>query len=385
MKPAFACAAHSLCGRQTHAISRCMQAASCHLQGQRLSRNLAPSARIKSNRNSYRTEQQGRSLLIVSYPAVRRLVYRALSTAYGYQLCWALSAHRLRILCYHGICEDALVSEPWMPHFFVACSAFEEQLEYLKRKACVLPLSEAADLLKQNKLPARAVSITFDDGYANNLHLAAPLLARFDTPATIFVCSSYIESGELFPFLKLKLVAGGDDTKVIPDYKSSPLDAVVSKLDGVWEHFRPRLTPVQYQALRPMTVHEVAQLDPKLIELGGHTHTHCILSNETVERRQNEIRTSVRKLAEWTGRRGYVFSYPNGQRGDFGEIDKRTLHDEGIRTAVAGIAGANTPQTDLLELRRYPIGLFHDEEALFSAEITGVRSSLTNLTRRVWA
>jgi len=51
---------------------------------------------------------------------------------------------------------------------------------------------------------ARSVAITFDDGHANNLHLAYPMLQKYQLPATIFLSSAYVESGEMYPFLKLK-------------------------------------------------------------------------------------------------------------------------------------------------------------------------------------
>src|SRR5262245_24984674 len=120
---------------------------------------------------------------------VKDFVFEFFSRAGGDRLVWGLDRHRLRILCYHGVCDDHLAGQPWVPDFFVTASAFERQLQYLRRHARVLPLDEAARKLREGTLPPQAVSITFDDGYANNLHLACPLLVKYGLPATFFLSS----------------------------------------------------------------------------------------------------------------------------------------------------------------------------------------------------
>lgn len=295
----------------------------------------------------------------------------------GDQVLWGLDGGRVRILCYHGICEDRLAGTPWMPSFFVTASAFDRQLRYLRTHADVLPLSEAVERLSAGAVPRRCVAITFDDGYANNLHLAQPILQRHRVPATFFLSTSYIESGEFFPFLKLKLVAlAAKAGQALPSYKSEPLDQVMRQIEPSWKQAKQNLTADQIDTLRPLSIAELDRFDGELIELGAHSHTHCILRNESRERRDTEIRDSIRKLAEWTGAPVRLFSYPNGQKGDFDEADKRVLREEGIQAAVAGIAGANSRRTDRLELRRYPVGLFHDASSRFSAEVTGLRSAV---------
>lgn len=306
------------------------------------------------------------------------------------RLVWKLDTNRLRILCYHGVCEDRLAGEPWMPSYFVTRSAFEAQLQYLHSNARVLSLRESISRLQDGSLPPRAVSITFDDGYANNLHLAYPLLRKYRLPATVFLSSRYVESDELFPFLKLKLIrlglqAAGKDpaTYPLPEYKSSAVDAVRESAGRWWTDLGLQLSEDQRQTLRAMTTEEVRALDSELIELGAHSHTHCILRNESRERRGQEIRTSIEKVAEWTGQTVRWFSYPNGERGDFDQADKDALRAEGILAAVSGIGGANNARADLLELRRYPVTLQHDDSR-FRAELMGFRNALRAAAGRAY-
>jgi peptidoglycan/xylan/chitin deacetylase (PgdA/CDA1 family) len=64
----------------------------------------------------------------------------------------------------------------------------ERQLRFLRRSANVVDLGQALDALATGRpLPARAVAITFDDGYRDQLELAAPMLERLGLPATFFL------------------------------------------------------------------------------------------------------------------------------------------------------------------------------------------------------
>ena len=40
------------------------------------------------------------------------------------------------------------------------------------------------------------IYLTFDDGYKDNLLKALPILERLEVPATIFVCSSFVDAGD---------------------------------------------------------------------------------------------------------------------------------------------------------------------------------------------
>jgi peptidoglycan/xylan/chitin deacetylase (PgdA/CDA1 family) len=306
---------------------------------------------------------------------LKDFVYRSFARASGDRVLWRLDGSRLRVLGYHGVCDDELAGEPWMPSYFVTASAFEAQLQYLGRHALVLPLSEAAHRLCEGTLPRRAVCLTFDDGYGNNLRVAVPLLRKYSMPATIFLSTAYVETGDWHPFVKLKLLRLKRPDVTLPDYKVTPLDTLLQATSRYWPGVETELTDAQRETLRPMTVSEVQASDPGLIEFGAHSHTHCIARNETSERRREEVRLSVCRVAAWTGRPVRTYSYPNGEPGDFGETEKAVLREEGIAVAVTGIAGANGPSADLLEIRRYPLTLQHDANR-FRAEVSGFRSGL---------
>ena len=62
------------------------------------------------------------------------------------------------------------------------------QLTLIARAANVVDLADAVDRLESGRaLPARAVALTFDDGYRDNLHVALPMLESLGLRATFFL------------------------------------------------------------------------------------------------------------------------------------------------------------------------------------------------------
>src|ERR1051326_2045987 len=96
--------------------------------------------------------------------------------------------HEALILLYHRVVE--LSSDPYL--LGVRPQRFAEHLEILRKHGRPMQLHQLAQALRDGNLPRRALVVTFDDGYADNLYTAKPLLERFEVPATIFVTTGYI-------------------------------------------------------------------------------------------------------------------------------------------------------------------------------------------------
>ena len=96
------------------------------------------------------------------------------------------------ILLYHRVAQPQ--RDPQL--LAVAPDQFEAHLAMLRRRTNIMRLSEMVDRAAAGKaLPRRAVAITFDDGYTDNLRIAEPILARAQVPATLFVATGYVETG----------------------------------------------------------------------------------------------------------------------------------------------------------------------------------------------
>ena len=81
---------------------------------------------------------------------------------------------RLSVLAYHRVLAERDPLLPGEPD----AAEFEHRMRWVKANFAVLPLGEAVRELRERRLPRRSLSITFDDGYADNFTNAAPLLRR---------------------------------------------------------------------------------------------------------------------------------------------------------------------------------------------------------------
>src|SRR5215470_7363439 len=97
------------------------------------------------------------------------------------------------ILLYHRVAE--LQPDPQL--LCVSRNHFAEHLDIIRKLGRPTKLGSLDEVVqRRNRTPA--VAVTFDDGYADNLHNAKPLLERYDVPATVFVASGYVTSREEF-------------------------------------------------------------------------------------------------------------------------------------------------------------------------------------------
>lgn len=225
---------------------------------------------------------------------------------------------------------------------------FAEQLAVLHRSACLLSLAELVQRMEQGKLPPRAVALTFDDGYADNLYQARPLLEQYEIPATFFVTTGYLgrefwwDELEQIIFSPTKLppqLGLSVDGRVFewtvntPERSRHPQSAANPRshlLHTLFAYLLPlgaeqqqqvltqlhawsdvaAETRADHRALRPQEVGQLAESE--LVEIGAHTVTHPVLARLPAVRQQEEITQSKHCLEQLVGRPVTSFSYPNG-------------------------------------------------------------------------
>lgn len=240
------------------------------------------------------------------------------------------------ILGYHRVA--AVEQDP-----FAMCvhpEHFAEQLAVLRRSANPVRLNELPHRLQTGQLSPRAVVITFDDGYRDNLQYAKPLLERCGIPATVFITTGSLGRAFWWDVLEQSLRAPSEPlhrilTALDPDYATATTDPVGLRNDGLAGLRRIyqkllRLPHHEQQAIvkqiasattatetlnsaPTLTEAELKALaDDGLIEVGSHSVTHPLLANLPSDKQQHEIVESKAYLEAVVQHPVYGFSYPNG-------------------------------------------------------------------------
>lgn len=226
------------------------------------------------------------------------------------------------ILMYHSINPTP---NPWIKSLIVSPDNFERQMRFLKEQRYnVLPLAELARLIKEKqKLPPKAIAITFDDGYKDNYTYAFPVLKKYNFPATIFIIINEVGRPSLpWP---------GDD----------------------------RLNWEQIRKMR----------DSGLISFGSHTlgpdPLTKIQSEEEVIR---QVFASKRELERELGLPVVAFSYPEGR---FTPEIRQMVIDARYSFAVATMPGKSFSKDDVFALKRVRIAPSSNNLLVFWFESTG--------------
>ncbi len=305
---------------------------------------------------------------------------------------------KVLILLYHRVTR--LKSDPWA--LAVAPRRFAEHLEVLREHAQPVQLRELPQAIRGGNLADRSVVITFDDGYADNLHNAKPLLERHDVPATVFVASGYVGRkrefwwDELDRLLlqpgtlaeRLELSVNGDTYLwelgdaahyTVEDFrrhrgwrawdKESPTPRH-HLYTSLYELLRPlgeqerrrklselRRWTVAAQARRsdhrPLSLEEVGELqEGGLVEVGAHTVTHPMLSALPPASQRREIRKSKARLEEILNRPVSSFAYPYGKPSDYTTKTVDIVRQAGFACACSSLAGLVQRSSDRFQLPR---------------------------------
>ena len=285
---------------------------------------------------------------------------------------------------YHRISEETF--DPW--GLAVCPRLFEGQMNWLAAERTVMPLSEFAHLQRNGELPATATAVTFDDGYAAAVEVAAPILERLGLPATTFVPADLLERQQEFWWDELERVVltsdcvslelDGETVALCPKsqqdrdwrFGSQPKTQRQTAFHRLWSCLRLKtpteldaalkelrdqsgVQPIVRENLRPITSSEARVRSSDLLEWGSHALTHPSLPSLSSEEKRREIVQSVERCTELFGRVPKTFAYPYG---DCDLESERLVGEAGFVCACTTENGTVTRSSSVLRLPRVQVG-----------------------------
>ncbi|HEX2477161.1 MAG TPA: polysaccharide deacetylase family protein, partial [Lacipirellulaceae bacterium] len=213
----------------------------------------------------------------------------------------------VRILFYHRVADDH--PNAWT----MSTRRFERQISWLRARFDLVSLEVAQSRIAVGRNDVPTACITFDDGYADNMHFAVPLLLQHDIPFTYFVSTNHVLRGEAFPH-----------------------DIAIG---------RP---------LAPNTAADLKKLAESGVDIGGHTRDHVDLGSISSQQQLvDEIAGCKRELEELIERPVRYFAFPYGQHANMSSAAFRAAYEAGYDGVCSAYGGYNFPGDNPFHLRRF--------------------------------
>jgi peptidoglycan/xylan/chitin deacetylase (PgdA/CDA1 family) len=303
---------------------------------------------------------------------------------------------QLTILMYHRVLPDNLWQGAPLPGLVMPLSCFEAQVKHLAKNFEIVTVTKGLNRLRVEARDEKPLlAITFDDGYDDNHTHAAPVLESHGVRGTFYLVSHFVGTDVELWFDQAARWFHGSSTLA--------LESLVAAAGGShsWElgqrpivrafmaYLKGLTREARYTALRHMAAHpgtrerrdvdlamsadDARDLHRKGHEVGAHTATHPLLTQEDAGSLIREITDCKRELESMLSAEVRGFCYPNG------DVDDRValaVKAAGFNNAPTVAPGYNDRSTDQFRLRRLDMNSArflnngkHDE-ALFRAELT---------------
>ncbi len=214
------------------------------------------------------------------------------------------------VLYYHRIADDR--ANPWT----ISNAMFVRQMRWLRERFDFISLDEAQRRIRRGYNPQPCVSITFDDGYADNCQQAIPWLIKQRIPCTYFVTLQNVLSGEPFSH------------------------------DLVMGH---RFAPNTLEQLRAMAAAG--------IEIGAHAYTHADLGADRRSRGCCATKWS-RPRRNWrlpSAGPSAISPFPTDSTDNLNPAAFELAKEAGYAGVCSAYGGFNFPGDDPFHLQRIPV------------------------------
>ncbi|MDH3628268.1 MAG: polysaccharide deacetylase family protein [Acidobacteriota bacterium] len=243
---------------------------------------------------------------------------------------------RTIVLMYHDLRTDDDF-ENWLR---VSNKDFDYQLMRLKQ---VGDFIGPDDLFSPSRDRRPRFLITFDDGYRNNIQLAAPILRKYNAPALFFISTRHMQEQLFFwpdvivtPLQALQLDSLDLRNFDLGQFQFRPMGSperwddiqvLLVSLKNLGNTNNPTVAAVlrhmqkeyaeplakHLPRFRPINSSELKEMSREpLFHFGSHAHHHDILTFQKDGAVDANLKKSQSILEELTGRRIKHLAYPNG-------------------------------------------------------------------------
>ncbi|MEZ5935909.1 MAG: polysaccharide deacetylase family protein [Alphaproteobacteria bacterium] len=271
---------------------------------------------------------------------------------------------------YHRVLEE---DEPDPLGIGLSRHCFREQVAFFRRHFHVCTVTEALGIAERGEPRDRPLlSITFDDGYLDNVQLALPILEQEGCTATFFLCTGPLLDDRPFWWDLVTAMAAKPQSQAwlaLAQYFETGTRTGRAAL----QHVLDRLWQLEYRQIntllrlhdpdpidddcraacpRRMRPDQARLLVERGMEVAAHTHHHQNLTKESDSLVRDEIVRSRRFLESWTGGPVDGFASPHGY---LDERTKRIALEEGFRYIASTDHGTNSV-LDPFHLTRFGLG-----------------------------
>lgn len=295
------------------------------------------------------------------------------------------------VLCYHRVVECSERRKAGLTvDEGISAATFEAQIRFMLHHFQPIQASDA--LQNEPEAPPR-FAVTFDDGYADNHDVAAPILRRLGVPATFYVVSRYVGTARRFWWDRLAaLVRNTAATELVLDTAGAPgwltLSSPAARLVatdklGAWLR---GLSPAAVETAlvdlacrlecedqplendRLMDWAQLRALAAQGFEIASHTADHLNLARVSDQELQDQVVASKAEIEAQTGQPVLSFAYPYGGAEHFGAAAREAVHRAGYRGAFSAIGGVATREADRLAVPRLVLNWPHAFACAYSVD-----------------
>ena len=295
-----------------------------------------------------------------------------------------LSHDSVCIFLLHGVVNQSNYEYRNFNRKHILSKEFDFFIKSLQSKGTALTTDDLIAIKNGQPLPQRSFVITFDDGFKNNLSVAAPILEKYGVPATFYVTSDFVSNNIMSwidridwaiekskKYEKLEITLPWEQTpKKLKSHNSriNFLKEIRSYVKSKKEINQSQLADnIQYQLGFDLKKSSGSELDAKLnwddvrklnsnelFTIGGHTHTHPIMSFLNDCNLRFEISRCLDLLEKEGGIVTKHFSYPEGLAHCYNETVINCLKTFGIKCCPTAEDGLNKihDNSDLFRLKR---------------------------------